>query len=137
MADAADAADFDSKLDAFYSSLCARDDVLRALREEKAAGWASAAVEAQWKKRDALFDKTVDRRTKQGTPGTRKYVDFYREWLPRLSPIFQDPRSAARASKSREEKDGSSADAEETRFAPDNERYSKRELCVLRLFLEV
>jgi len=70
-------------------------------------------VDAQWKKRDALFDKTVDRSKKQSTPSTRKYVDFYRQWLPRLSPIFGAQPTASRE--------------DETRIAPDGMRYTKRE----------
>jgi len=70
-------------------------------------------VDAQWKKRDALFDKTVDRSKKQSTPSTRKYVDFYRQWLPRLSPIFGAQPTASRE--------------DETRIAPDGARYTKRE----------
>jgi hypothetical protein len=70
-------------------------------------------VDAQWKKRDALFDKTVDRSKKQSTPSTRKYVDFYRQWLPRLSPIFGAQPTASRE--------------DETRIAPDGMRYTKCE----------
>ena len=121
---AGDDADFASQMEAFYAALVSRDDVYKALREEKAAGWASVAVESQWKKRDALFDKTSDRRTMQGTPGTKKYVDFYRDWLPRLSPIFQDARSAARAS---ERASREAAGVDEKRYAPDDVRYSRRE----------
>ena len=62
------------------------------LQAEKLLGWSSAAVEASWRRRDQQFDQNASRKNNRvnfiGHPTTRKYVDFYREWLPRLSPIF-------------------------------------------------
>jgi hypothetical protein len=78
-----------ARLDAWFEGLCERDAVWRELQSEKAAGWASAAVEAQWRRREQSFSKNTDRSAgNYGVPSTRKYVAFYQEWLPRLAPDF-------------------------------------------------
>ena len=79
-------------LASWYDTLRETDEVWRELQAEKLLGWSSAAVEASWRRREQQFDQNASRKNNRvnfiGHPTTRKYVDFYREWLPRLSPIF-------------------------------------------------
>ncbi|EOD41547.1 hypothetical protein EMIHUDRAFT_431697 [Emiliania huxleyi CCMP1516] len=78
------------------SSLMEVDSVWRALQEEKARGWASEAVDRMWKRRDELMSK-ANRRTEVFTPSTKKYVRFYREWMPALAPVFAGRAGANRS----------------------------------------
>jgi hypothetical protein len=77
-----------------WSSVLAEHDASWAeLQAEKRAGWESEAVEWYWRQRDAAFghgdSKKVDRVNNRGlVPSTRKYVVFYREWMPKLSPVL-------------------------------------------------
>jgi hypothetical protein len=77
-----------------WSSVLAEHDVSWAeLQAEKRAGWESEAVEWYWQQRDAAFGRgdssKVDRVNNRGlVPSTRKYVVFYREWMPKLSPVL-------------------------------------------------
>jgi hypothetical protein len=77
-----------------WSSVLAEHDTSWAeLQAEKRAGWESEAVEWYWQQRDAAFghgdSSKVDRVNNRGlVPSTRKYVIFYREWMPKLSPVL-------------------------------------------------
>ena len=77
-----------------WSSVLAEHDASWAeLQAEKRTGWQSEAVEWYWRQRDAAFghgdSKKVDRVNNRGlVPSTRKYVVFYREWMPKLSPVL-------------------------------------------------
>ena len=77
-----------------WSSVLAEHDASWAeLQAEKRAGWQSDAVEWYWQQRDAAFghgdSSKVDRVNNRGlVPSTRKYVVFYREWMPKLSPVL-------------------------------------------------
>ena len=77
-----------------WSSVLAKNDASwSALQAEKRAGWQSEAVEWYWRQRDAAFghgdSSKVDRVNNRGlVPSTRKYVVFYREWMPKLSQVL-------------------------------------------------
>ena len=77
-----------------WSSVLAEHDTSWAeLQAEKRAGWESEAVEWYWQQRDAAFGRgdssKVDRVNNRGlVPSTHKYVVFYREWMPKLSPVL-------------------------------------------------
>lgn len=74
------------KLSAWYDTLRDEDEVWRALQTEKAAGWASTAVEEHWRRRELHFERHLDRKQGKQVPSTRKYVRFYEEWLPKIAP---------------------------------------------------
>lgn len=80
-------------LERWSSVLAEHDASWAALQAEKKAGWQSEAVEWYWQQRDAAFghgdSSKVDRVNNRGlVPSTRKYVVFYREWMPKLSPVL-------------------------------------------------
>ena len=75
-----------------WSTVLAKNDASwDVLQAEKRAGWESEAVDWRWRQRDATFghggSSKVDRVNNRGmVPSTRKYVVFYREWMPKLAP---------------------------------------------------
>eukprot|EP00966_Prymnesium_polylepis_P332420 7387920-Prymnesium_polylepis.2 len=79
-----------ARLDAWFEGLCERDAVWRELQSEKAAGWASAAVEAQWRRREQSFSKNTDRSAvNYGVPSTlatkaRAGLLYARRWATNL-----------------------------------------------------
>ena len=80
-------------LEKWSSVLAMHDTSWAALQAEKKAGWQSEAVEWYWRQRDAAFghgdSSKVDRVNNRGlVPSTRKYVDFYRKWMPKLSSVL-------------------------------------------------
>jgi len=85
-----------ARLESFSTALAEHDSAWAALQAEKQAGWESDAVDWKWKQRDELFRGKVDRTQHRGlVPFTAKYVRFYREWMPRLSPeLFGQPCAA-------------------------------------------
>ena len=54
------------------------------LQNEKEAGWKSEALDQQWRRIKAKFDK-MDRHNRGSVPSTRKYVANYRNRLPELN----------------------------------------------------
>ena len=80
-------------LEMWSSVLAKKNTSWAALQAEKKAGWESKAVEWYWRQRDAAFglgdSSNVDRVNNRGmVPSTRKYVVFYREWMPKLSHVL-------------------------------------------------
>ena len=78
-------------LETWSAALAKHNDSWAALQAEKRTGWESEAVDWHWRQRDAQFghggSSKVDRVNNRGmVPSTRKYVVFYRQWMPRLMP---------------------------------------------------
>mmetsp|Transcript_11027 Transcript_11027/g.23737 ORF Transcript_11027/g.23737 Transcript_11027/m.23737 type:complete len:113 (+) Transcript_11027:106-444(+) len=57
------------------AALSRRSAAWRALQAEKAAGWASTAVEQYWRAQDSYHDAHVDRKAKAMVPTTTKCND--------------------------------------------------------------
>ena len=85
-----------ARLEAFSCALAEHNGAWAELQAEKKAGWESEAVDWRWKQLDASFQGRVDRTHHRGmVPSTRKYVRFYREWMPRLSAALFGRRYSA------------------------------------------
>ena len=73
-------------LASWAAALQQKDATWRGLNSEKRQGWASAALDWWWRENDKMYAQQ-DRNDKVGgTPGTAKYVRFYSQWLPKVSP---------------------------------------------------
>ncbi len=82
-------------LDAFSRALAEHARDYDDLLHEKRLGWNSDAVSHAWAQRDALCAQTKRLPNDRLHPTTAKYVRFYREWMPKLAPVFRRRTTAA------------------------------------------